>query len=82
MAMSSTIKVSTDLRDRLNARARNQGVTVAQSIERLLAHSERAEFFAVMRAQYAAMSPDDRAEYEAEVRLWDAAAGDGLEGSW
>lgn len=76
---ATTIKVPTDLRDRLNERARAGGVTAAQVIEQALALVEREELFASMRAARARMSPSQRADYDAETRIVDGAIADGLE---
>lgn len=64
----ATIKVSSGLRDRINADAREQGVTAARLIEQLLDDYERrrrmeAFGFAVRSAE---------AEYWDEFREWDA----------
>jgi predicted transcriptional regulator len=71
---ATTIKVPSDLRDRLNREARADGVTVASVIERLLEESERAELYRRMREERAALTPEERAELEAEYRVWDDAA--------
>jgi macrodomain Ter protein organizer (MatP/YcbG family) len=71
---ATTIKVPSDLRDRLNREARADGVTVASVIERLLDERERAELYRRMREERAALTADERAELEAEYRVWDDAA--------
>jgi len=74
---ATTIKVPSDLRDRLNAEARDAGMTVAGVIEQLIATRDRAELFRRMREDRARLSAEERSDLEAEYRLWsDAAAGD------
>lgn len=76
---ATTIKVPSDLRDRLNAEARDAGLTVAAVIENLLRDRDRSAVFDRMRAERAATTPDERAELEAEYRAWsDAFAEDVL----
>lgn len=72
---ATTIKVPSDLRDRLNSEARAAGVTVASVIERLLEERDRAELFRRMREERAELSAEERAEIETEYRLWSGAAG-------
>ena len=73
---ATTIKVPSELRDRLNAEARDAGSTVAAVIQGLLESRERAELFRRMRAEREQLSAAERAELEAEYRLWDGAASD------
>lgn len=75
---ATTIKVPIDLRDRLNAEARSAGRTVADVIEELLESRRRAEIFDRMRRERAALSAEERAELEAEYRLWEDGSGEDL----
>lgn len=76
---ATTIKVPSELRDRLNEEARASGHTVARVIESLLDERDRGELYARMRAERARMTDDERAEVEREYRAWsDAAAADVL----
>ncbi|MCW4457510.1 hypothetical protein [Microbacterium sp. MPKO10] len=71
--MATTIKVSAELRDRINADAREKGVTAARLIEKLLdAHERRQRMEAFGRATRGAES-----EYWDEYREWDVALNDG-----
>jgi hypothetical protein len=74
MAMT-TIKVPTELRDRIRASARSRGTTAAGLLTELLDEHERAERFAAVKAAYVRLSPDD--DYWAETRAWEA-----LEAPW
>lgn len=71
---ATTIKVPTELRDRLNAEARSAGVTAAQVIEQLFAERARADRFRAMRAARDAMTPPERAELLRERQHAEAAA--------
>lgn len=73
---ATTIKVPAELRDRLNREARAEGGTVASVIENLFEERDRAELFRRMREDRAALTAEQRAELEAEYRLWDDAAGE------
>jgi hypothetical protein len=63
---ATTIKVSADLRDRLNAEARKAGCTVAEVIEKLLLERERAERFRAIREFRSTQSPEQVADLHAE----------------
>ena len=74
---ATTIKVPSELRDRLNEEARRANTTVAAVIESLVAERERAERFRAMRE---AMADADRSEiesYERETSDWDVTLADG-----
>lgn len=63
---STTIKVPSELRDRLNAEARKEGKTVAEVIEKLLLERGRAERFRAIREFRATQTPEQMADYLAE----------------
>jgi predicted transcriptional regulator len=63
---STTIKVPSDLRDRLNAEARKEGRTVAEVIEKLLLERGRAERFRAIREFRLTQTPEQMADYMAE----------------
>jgi predicted transcriptional regulator len=76
--MATTIKVSEDLRDRLNARARAADLTVAQVLEKLIAADERAARWEAIRQARARTTPAQWAEYEEETRIFDRASDEDL----
>ncbi len=76
--MPTTIKVSTELRDRLKAQAAAHGRTLGQHLAVLADSQERDERFARLRRQIAATSAGSRATLRDEVDAWDTATGDGL----
>jgi hypothetical protein len=67
---TTTIKVSTELRDRISASARSRGTTAAGLLTELLNEHERAQRFAAVKSAYARLSPED--DYWAKTRAWDA----------
>lgn len=72
---STTIKVTKDLRDRLNLRAEAKGLTLAGFVERLLESYERRQR---MEAFGKAFRSADT-EYWDEFRAWDVTLADGLD---
>lgn len=75
--MATTIKVSTELRDRINRDAKEQGLTAAGLLERLLdAYDRRRRMDAFGRAFQSADQ-----SYRDELRAWDIALDDGLLGA-
>lgn len=77
MAATTTIKVTPHARDRINERARANGVTPATFVEALVDEYDRAQRFAAVRAAYAALPAED--DYHAETAEWDAINADALE---
>ncbi|MFV0532808.1 MAG: hypothetical protein ACK5MR_04035 [Cumulibacter sp.] len=76
MAATTTIKVSTEVRDRLNSAASVRGVTPGVLVEELIADYERARWFEAIRDRYDALPDED--DYVTETSAWDVTAGDGL----
>ena len=74
----TTIKLDSDLRDRLNAEARSRGVTAGSFVEELLETWLREQRFEAMRAAMARTSPADMASYLEETRSFDELTGDTL----
>lgn len=71
----TTIRVSKELRDRLQERARSEGVTLAGAIERALDASDERHFWDAVRREHEALSAKDRRDY---LR---SAGGDDLRGA-
>lgn len=65
---TTTIEVSTALRDRIAREARAQSVSAAELIDRLLDEHERRSRFQAVRAAYATVDPG----YLAETEEWNA----------
>lgn len=70
----TTIKVSSDLRDRIAQGAAAEGLSAAQLIAQLLDERDRRARLDAVRAAHAAADP----AYVAETQEWDGAVGDGL----
>jgi predicted transcriptional regulator len=71
---ATTIKVPSELRDRLNAEARKSNATVATVIEALIAERDRVERFRVIRAERATVTPEERASFDREDADWESMA--------
>jgi len=76
--MTTTIKVTTELRDRLKAQAGEHGRTIGEHLAVLADAAERTARFARLRSQIAATPTHLRTSYDDETAAWDATAGDGL----
>jgi len=76
--MPTTIKVSTELRDRLKAQATAHGRTIGDHLAVLADAADREDRLARLRRQMAATPADLRESYLDELGSWDAVAGDGL----
>lgn len=77
MAMeSTTLRVRSSTRDRLNRLAHQDDVSVAELLERLVDQEERARLLRAMNEDFAALRADRRAwrAFTAETALWDATA--------
>jgi hypothetical protein len=69
--MTTTIKVSNDVRDRLKGQAALAHRTLGQHLEYLASLGERDARMASLRAAVQATSPEDLATYVEETRAWD-----------
>jgi hypothetical protein len=59
----TTIKVPTELRDRLAARAKRDHVTLAAVIASALDEAEERQFWAAVREENARLTPEEREKY-------------------
>ena len=76
---ATTIKVSTELRDRLNAVAEEQGLTAGSMVEKLLEDWLWRQQVELAKQQMRSATKEEWADYLAEAEAWDVVAGDGLE---
>lgn len=76
---STTIKVSSDVRDRLNAVAAEQGLSAGSMVEKLLEDWLWRQQVELAVRQMRSMAPEEKAEYLAEAAEWDVTLSDGLE---
>jgi predicted transcriptional regulator len=77
---ATTIKVSSELRDRINAVAVERGVTAGSMIEKILDDWLWQQQVELAIRQMRGMTPEEKAEYLAEAAEWDVTLGDALEG--
>lgn len=77
---TTTIKVTAEVRDRLNALAAEEGLTAGSLVEKLMEEYLWKAKVQTAVAQMRAMTEAERADYMAEVAEWDDTLHDGLEG--
>lgn len=70
----TTIKVSTELRDRLKERARAENSTMSSYLEKLLERELRALRFEQVRAAMADTTPEEWRSHREGTEWWDRAA--------
>lgn len=76
----TTVKVSPEVRDQLNALAKQSGGTANSVVEDLLKRWLREQRINAVRAAMARTSEEDWQSYWEETAAWDVTVGDGLEG--
>lgn len=76
---ATTIKVSTDLRDRINSVAAEQGLTAGSLIEKVLEDYLWRQQVELAKRQMREAPAEVWEEYYAEAREWDVTLSDGLE---
>ncbi|PCE16235.1 hypothetical protein AUC47_09865 [Microbacterium sp. SZ1] len=69
--MTTTIKVSDDLRDRLKTQAARDGLTLGAHLERLADAEDRRRRLAAVKDALARTSPADAKSYAAETAEWE-----------
>lgn len=75
---ATTIKIDSEVRDRLNDLAARFGCSAGSMVERLLDEYLWRRQVDLAVAQMSAMTPEERREYQEEVDLWDTTSSDGL----
>ena len=81
MAATTTVRVSPETREALTKLSGERGVSTADLIAQLVAVEQERVLLAAMSSSFAELSADSAAftEYQAEQKLWDSTAGDGLQ---
>lgn len=74
----TSIKVSTETRDRLKAQAKASGRTIAEQIDELVFLADREARFAAMKQAIANTSPEEMALYREEAEWWEQLSNDSL----
>lgn len=69
--MTTTIKVSDDLRDRLKTQAARDGLTLGAHLERLADAEDRRRRLAAVKDAVARTSPADARSYAEETAEWE-----------
>lgn len=69
--MTTTIKVTNELRDRLKVQARRSGRTLGEHLAVLADESDRADRFATLAATMSRTPAAVREVYEAETAEWE-----------
>lgn len=77
---ATTIRVTPELRDRLNAVASEQGLTAGSLVEKLLEDWLWRQKVELAKEQMRSATKEEWAEYLAEAEAWDVTLSDGLEG--
>lgn len=67
----TTIKVTSELRDRLKVQADANGLTLGEQLSRLVEAAEREARLDAMAEAMAATPPEEMASYLEEVEFWD-----------
>jgi len=70
--MTTTIKVSDELRDRLKEQAARSGLTLGAHLAALADMADRRQRLSAVKAAIAASSSTDTASYAAETQRWEA----------
>ena len=76
---ATTIKVSTQLRDRINAVAAEQGLTAGSLVEKVFEEWLWRQQVELAKQQMRSASKEEWADYLAEAAEWDVTLSDGLE---
>ncbi len=71
--MTTTIKVTTETRDRLKAQAAAAGVSLGEHLARLADLADRRDRLARLRAVTEKMTPEQWESYAAETGPWESA---------
>jgi len=72
MVSATTIKVSTDVRDRLKLQAAAAGRTLGDHLRHLADLGDRASRFEALRMAIARSGPDELASYREETAAWES----------
>ena len=75
-SMTTTIKVSNEVRDQLKRQAALAHLTLGQHLAYLASLGEREARMVSLRAALNATSPEQLASYREELRAWDRIAND------
>ena len=80
MPPDTTIKVERQLRERIRGAAQSKSMTINQFLETLMKDYERRDRMARAAEAMRSASPEVMAAYREEMKIWDRALMDGLDG--
>ena len=80
MPPDTTIKVERQLRERIRGAAQGKSMTINQFLETLMKDYERRDRMARAAEAMRSASPEVMAAYREEMKIWDRALMDGLDG--
>ena len=79
-AETTTLRVSTELRNQIARIAGQRGTTMLEVVTDAIDRLSREEWWEAVRTRLDEMSDEEVADYRAEAEALDSAAGDGLHG--
>lgn len=77
--MAQTVRIDAKTYATLRKLADLENVSIVEELARAVRVLDQQRFFERLSDQYAALTPEERAEDAAELALWDATLGDGLD---
>jgi hypothetical protein len=77
--MAETVRIAPEAREILSEIAESLHVTMTEALSRALREYRKELFLRGLAADFAALTPEERAEEQAELKLWDTTLMDGLE---
>jgi hypothetical protein len=77
--MAETVRIAPEAYEDLSEIAKTLNVPLTEALSRVLHDSRRELFLRGVAADYAALTSEERAEEDAELRAWDSTLSDGLE---
>jgi predicted DNA-binding protein len=78
---TTTIRVPTEVREKLAELSKSEGRSIGQLIQRFVAEYEEQRFFKQLAEDFRRLQsdPEEWADYQRELAEWDAVLMDGLE---
>ena len=81
LAATTTVRVSTETREAISKLSSARGMSNADLVAQLVALEQERVLLSEMESHFTELASDPEAfeAYQAEQRIWDVTAGDGLE---
>jgi hypothetical protein len=77
--MAENVRINPETHAALAQIAQEENVSLVEALSRAVLAYQRERFLAAVAADFAALSPEERAEDAAEAAVWDATLLDGSE---